>query len=171
MTNRPTAKTEAGLRLKTVRESIGVKQDDLAKIVKKNLRTIVRWEAGEASPSEGDWTLMAAHLQVSPAWLISGEGPRNLDPTPTHTSSRLEMLRQAIEQEETHPTYGVDWADVIRAHDEVMAYIEMSEAFSGQTSEARERRSEATRLLYHYIRTHDGQTPSLKEMNAIMREV
>ena len=85
--------------------------------------------------------------------------------------TRQEAIQQAIDREKAHPTYGVDWADVIRAHDEVMAYIEMSESFSGQISEARERRSDATRRVYHYIHTHDGQTPSLRDMNAIMREV
>ncbi len=195
MANPPERAKEAGAHLKSLRESRGITQTDLAKVVKKNLRTIVRWESGESSPSVGDWTLMTEYLEdfQNPAAVKPprpGRGTVFGTVGSGKTRSLAPMLAQAMKEqggapdggtlpipvyladEETRNSpEGVDWERVIRAHDEVMAYIEMGEEFGGDTGNLRENLPRATMLVYRFLAGNGGRTPTLREMNALMREV
>jgi transcriptional regulator with XRE-family HTH domain len=181
---------EAGERLKIARDNSGFKQSDLAKIVEKNLRTIVRWEAGGSSPSAGDWELMATALQVSPAWLASGIGPMDRVAHGTEsapkglvfgsvqsgkTNAFAQMVgkfsritpREPCSSEEG----AVDWNLVVAAHNEVLAYCELGEEVGGDMSDLRQKLPRATMQVYHYLRDHGSQSAPLRDLSAVLREI
>jgi transcriptional regulator with XRE-family HTH domain len=105
MTKQPRVHSELGLRLKVARERAGIDQDELGKTIKKSRRTIVRWEAGESSPSRGDLSLMATLFNVVPAWLLTGEGPMSTEETasPLLVADREGRPRAELSLQKTPP--------------------------------------------------------------------
>jgi transcriptional regulator with XRE-family HTH domain len=67
-----------GQRLRTVRQTRGVAEQDAADTAKVTLRTWRRWEAGGTTRA-GLWlSLFAERYDVSYDWLLEGQGPMAL---------------------------------------------------------------------------------------------
>jgi len=72
----------ANKRLKEAREACGLSQLEVAKALGLVSSTVFRWEKTDRLPKEGDLKALARIYQVSPKWILSGdgEGPaRDLD--------------------------------------------------------------------------------------------
>ncbi len=59
-----------GDRLKFLRESLGYTQEQLAEMLKKDIKQVWRWESGKASPSADTLANMANALGASADYLI-----------------------------------------------------------------------------------------------------
>jgi transcriptional regulator with XRE-family HTH domain len=66
-------------RIRRAREARGLSQEQLAQTVGRSVRSIGRFESGESEPSVATLRLLAEALDVSLAWLLTGEGQ---GPTP-----------------------------------------------------------------------------------------
>lgn len=65
-----------GNRLRRARVLRGCTRNALASHLGIHPHTVGRWERDEASPGARNLAAAAQHLQVSPLWLASGEGPK-----------------------------------------------------------------------------------------------
>ncbi len=61
-------------RVTGARESIGLTTAQLARRVGVRTRTLASWEAGRSVPRANRLFMLAGVLDVTPAWLIGGEG-------------------------------------------------------------------------------------------------
>lgn len=61
-------------RIRAAREGLGLSQEDLARSLSLSVRSIGRFESGDSNPSIDTLQRVAEALQVSPAWLLTGEG-------------------------------------------------------------------------------------------------
>lgn len=69
-------KMDISKRLKTIRGKLS--QEDFAKVMGVSKMTVGRWERGERAPDfENLHKILDIFPNVSPAWLLSGEGPMN----------------------------------------------------------------------------------------------
>lgn len=64
-----------GWRLRSARARAGLARHDLADMVGFSYMTIERYETGKRSPTLDKMKSLAVALDVSLAWLVTGEGP------------------------------------------------------------------------------------------------
>ena len=64
----------ANERLKISRESCGLSQVEVAKALGMVSSTLLRWEKGDRLPKESDLKALAVIYQVTPEWILTGEG-------------------------------------------------------------------------------------------------
>lgn len=64
-----------GFRLKVARESMGLKQADLAERAGTQWQQVSRWERGTATPRAKAVKALSEALKINPTWLLTGEGP------------------------------------------------------------------------------------------------
>lgn len=62
-------------RIKLVRNTAGMTQQDFAKALGTHQNTIGRWERGQAEPDLNSVSLLCSKFDISPYWLLSGNGP------------------------------------------------------------------------------------------------
>lgn len=62
-------------RIKLVRTTAGVTQQEFAKALGTHQNTIGRWERGQAEPDLNSVSLLCSKFGISPYWLLSGNGP------------------------------------------------------------------------------------------------
>lgn len=67
---------EIGERIKDARKAAGLSQAELAERIKKNMRTVQKYESGEIEPSISMINTLADELDVSPAYLVGYERPQ-----------------------------------------------------------------------------------------------
>lgn len=67
---------EIGERIKNARKEAGLSQTELAERIKKNMRTVQKYESGEIEPSISMINILADELHVSPAYLVGYERPQ-----------------------------------------------------------------------------------------------
>ena len=67
---------EIGERIKNARKEAGLSKTEIAERIKKNMRTVQKYESGEIEPSISMINLLADELHVSPAYLVGYERPQ-----------------------------------------------------------------------------------------------
>jgi transcriptional regulator with XRE-family HTH domain len=92
-------------RLKKARGATS--QKEFSEMVGVHNSTFSRWERGEQYPSQPDiCKILQIRPLISPAWLVTGEGPmeRSADPPPSKSDSpiKLSILKDVIEAVEEH---------------------------------------------------------------------
>lgn len=65
-------------RLRISRRASWLSIEQLASAVGRSSKTISRWEGAKGSPDVNDLTKLAAALGVTPHWLMTGEGTKDL---------------------------------------------------------------------------------------------
>jgi len=91
-------------RLKLIRESLHLKQDEFATRIQCKKSTYGTWERGSQSPNALDINkLLAAFPYISPEWLLTGEGEmRRLD-IDGHVANGNNIIQGAhIDAEDVH---------------------------------------------------------------------
>ena len=187
--------TQIGARIKIARTARALSQRAFADLIQTDPSLVGKWERGESSPGPASRIKIVKALDVSLSWLASGAGEMDLEPAP----SGWRVVRSEIQGGEavtwnespngeaiTLPLHGpyvpveyedcasdeplpIDWRLMILVHDEVIAYIEMVEEISGQTSALRSRQPKATMLVYRFLLGSGGVTPTLRQMHDLMR--
>jgi len=64
-----------GQRLKLARQAKQLSQTDIADVLKVSRAAVSQWEAGQVEARLSKLRQAAAYLQISPSWLLTGEGP------------------------------------------------------------------------------------------------
>ena len=72
--------TDIGSRLKEIRTSAGLTQEDFAKSISGSRRQVVAWEKGEVIPSDIFLEKMSTIYNVSVSWLKTGKGEKYKGP-------------------------------------------------------------------------------------------
>lgn len=82
--------TDIGDRIRQRREGLEISQEELARRVGCSIKTIYRYEAGEASPRRGRVRELAELLDVTPEWLEFGIEAGDVDPHLDTSTSQLD---------------------------------------------------------------------------------
>jgi transcriptional regulator with XRE-family HTH domain len=91
-------KSTLGDRLTAAREARGLNQKDLARRLGTSPRAIQTWELDQKAPASNRLHMLAGILNVSIAWLLTGEGKGILDPLdPEIDATEMHKLMQQIE--------------------------------------------------------------------------
>jgi len=75
-------------RIVTAREASGLTAAQLARRLGVQTKTLLRWESGESEPRSNRLVNLAGLLNVSAAWLLSGEGAK-----PVRDTTAIELAR------------------------------------------------------------------------------
>jgi transcriptional regulator with XRE-family HTH domain len=76
-----TTGTTLGERLKEARIAIGMTQEALARLAGTTEVSVYRYETGQRVPSAGVLNRLVGHLKCNAAWLVTGNGAIDGDPT------------------------------------------------------------------------------------------
>lgn len=82
-----------GGRICTGRETIGLSTAQLARRLGVKTSTLAGWETDRAEPRSNKLVMLAALLNVSPTWLLTGVGE---SPSMTADPTELETLRASV---------------------------------------------------------------------------
>ena len=99
---------EANIRLKEAREACGLSQLEVAKALGLVSSTVFRWEKTDRLPKEADLKALTKIYQVSPKWILTGDGngpTRDLD-------RKLHAKQVLLEMNGDHPSVtlkGENW--------------------------------------------------------------
>ena len=85
---------EIGGKIRQQRRLLGIKQEELSKLVGVSLKTIQRWETGERSPRLDEITKLAEALKVASSYLMEQED----------TSTSIQASIPQLEKEREHDT-------------------------------------------------------------------
>lgn len=92
MTNSPVA-ASVGERIAQAREAAGLSTAQLARRIGVRTQTLSAWETGRAEPRANRLVMIAGLLNVSPTWLLMGQGH-----APTDTPSELALVMGELSQ-------------------------------------------------------------------------
>lgn len=109
-------------RIIEAREAMGLTSAQLARRLGVQTRTLARWERGRTEPRSNRLVLLAGVLNVSPAWLLSGQGEA---PAPQGMDVELRRLRQEIDELRANLEQNVE---ILRAMSDRLAELEGSAA-------------------------------------------
>jgi len=84
-------------RIKILRKSRKMKQDDLGKIIGVERPTVTRIEKGDITPSIAHMLKIVDHFGVSLDWLFLGKGEMNQKPTPLDFGKYSEDITNMLE--------------------------------------------------------------------------
>lgn len=92
MNSNPDADT-VGDRIVQAREALGLTTAQLARRAGVRTHTLASWEAGRAEPRANKLVMLAGILNVSPTWLLMGQGQ-----APNDTPSEIAMVMGELSQ-------------------------------------------------------------------------
>jgi transcriptional regulator with XRE-family HTH domain len=78
-------------RIAEAREAAGLSREELARNAGVTVQTVEEWEAADRTPRANRLTTLGGVLGVSPAWLLSGEGPAPGDSSAALGPGRAEV--------------------------------------------------------------------------------
>ncbi len=81
-----------GERVRSLRESLGMTQDELAKRMGVTRPAVSAWEAGNSKPRLAKLEALADTLDTTPFYLLEGEGPREVESSPTSAMVPMRVL-------------------------------------------------------------------------------
>lgn len=91
--NRSDVVEAVGDRIVHAREAAGLSTAQLARRAGVRTHTLAAWENGRAEPRANKLVMLAGILNVSPTWLLMGQGQ-----APTDTPSELAMVMGELSQ-------------------------------------------------------------------------
>jgi HTH-type transcriptional regulator, cell division transcriptional repressor len=91
--NRSDVVEAVGDRIVHAREAAGLSTAQLARRAGVRTHTLAAWETGRAEPRANKLVMLAGILNVSPTWLLMGQGQ-----APTDTPSEIAMVMGELSQ-------------------------------------------------------------------------
>lgn len=91
--NMPATVESVSQRIVRAREATGYSTAQLARRIGVRTRTLSSWEDGRAEPRANRLVMMAGVLNVSPTWLLVGQGQ-----APAEARSELSLIHSELEQ-------------------------------------------------------------------------
>jgi transcriptional regulator with XRE-family HTH domain len=88
-----------GDRVAAARDAVGLSQAQLARRIGVKTQTIAAWESDRSEPRANRLQMLAALLNVSMVWLMTGEGdgvasPEEPEPSEAHLQALLTEVRE-----------------------------------------------------------------------------